>query len=302
MVFKAQFRQKPPPPSSAQRFLFAALVVSILAFPWVAWGADNAGIVEECLGRISLSEDEKADVLRAVRTTPSRMEWLLSGEGQVYSLALRPVRKDNRPGVQVKLEEMARHQANLRAHYLLYLRAAPEKRRSRYADADSLAEALARWDEGAGKEKRLKPNLSAAVALGDWAFALARARGEVLEELGARVESLGELDQAYCSALYPKARALFERKEYQRALPIYRELHALRWARPGAYLDAAECFLRVGDRRGAAYLVEETAAELGETMNSELLERAGDLLAESGEEEKAARLYRLASERLRQER
>ncbi|MDR2523228.1 MAG: hypothetical protein LBC93_05960 [Synergistaceae bacterium] len=291
-----------------QRFFFALvfflLFFSILVFPWVAWGADNAGIVREFLGQVPLSDKERSDILQAVRTASSRTEWLLSGEGQVYSLALRPVLRDKRPDVQVKLEEMARHQAGLRARYLLYLRAAPEKRRSRYADEDSVAEALVGWDKGAGKEKRLKPDLSAAMVRGGWAFALVRVRGEVLEELGARIASLpgNDLDTAYCSALYPKAKAFFDQKEYQRALPVYRELHALRWARPVAYLDAAECFLRTGDKRGAACLAEETAVELGESMNSALLERAGDLLLESGEEDKAARLYRLASEKLRQER
>jgi tetratricopeptide (TPR) repeat protein len=109
------------------------------------------------------------------------------------------------------------------------------------------------------------------------------------------------LDVAYCAALYPRARDFFEQRRYEEALPVYRELHDLRWARPAAYLDAAECFLFTGDKENAARLAKETATELGEAMDYDLLRRAGDILLESGEETSAEIFYRRAIEKLRRE-
>ena len=259
--------------------------------------------VEEFLKRTPLSTSEQLDILEGIKTVSPRTQWLMSGNGQVYSLVLLPVQRDMRSNVQTKLEEMARAQANLRAHHLLYLRAVPPERKVRYANEESVAEALAGWDLGREEEIRLKPDLSVAIVSDGWAFALLRTQGELLKALSEQIQNLSEptLDTAYCAALYPKAKSLFDQKEYEKALPIYRELHALRWARPVAYLDAAECFLHRGDKENAALLAEETVTELGDNMNYALLERAGDILLESGEEKGAERIYRMAIEKLRQE-
>ena len=263
---------------------------------------EHAERVERFLERTTLSASEKSDVLEGIKTVSQRTEWLMYGDGLVYSLVLRPVQKDTRPNVQARLEEIARAQANLRANYLLYLRAMPQARRARYANEDSVAEALASLDRSREEEMRLKPDLSVGIVFDGWAFALVRMEGELLNSFGAQIENIpdGELDTAYCAALYPKARVLFDGREYARALIIYQELHSLRWAKPVAYLDAAECFLYTGDTKSAVYLTEETVTELGDVMDSSLLERAGDILLESGEEEGAERLYRLALEKLRQ--
>ncbi|MDR2176338.1 MAG: tetratricopeptide repeat protein [Synergistaceae bacterium] len=228
----------------------------------------------------------------------------MSGGGKVYSLVLFPVPEDRHGTLQARLEETARAKASLRAHHLLYLRAwLGAGRKARYANEDSVAEALTEWDQEHEEGERLKPDLSFAAASKDWAFALVRTREESLNTLGARIGEMPEnvLDTAYCSALYPKARGLFEQGQYKEALPVYQELHGLRWARPAAYLDAAECFLLTGDPESAALLAKETAAELGDAMDHALLRRAGDILLDAGEETPAERLYRRAVEKLRQE-
>ncbi|MCL2009992.1 MAG: hypothetical protein FWG71_05530 [Synergistaceae bacterium] len=276
---------------------------AFLLFSGAAGAFEHAGRIGKFLERTPLSAKEQSDVLEGIKKTPSAAEWLLSGEGAVYSVVLRPVRQDSRAGVQVRLEEMARGQASLRARYLLYLRAMPQPRKARYASEDSVAEALASWDGEREEERRLRPDVSVGIVSDGWAFALVRARGELLDSFGAQIENMPDdaLDVAYCAALHPKARAFFEAKEYDKALPVYLELHSLKWARPSAYLDAAECFLHTGDNAGAARLAEETVAELGESMDIDLWIRAGDILLESGEGERAERIYRLAGEKLRQE-
>ncbi|MDR1979813.1 MAG: hypothetical protein LBQ42_13840 [Synergistaceae bacterium] len=296
------------------RRLFFILWASLAAFTLLQGTAEanNVDVLEEFLKRTPLSAAERTDILKAVqaiRSSPSETEpaqtgWVLSGGGDVYGLALVPVQKDERANVQAKLEEMGRAKANLRARYLLYLRAwSQSSRKTRYADEDSVAEALDGWDKGRDESVRLKPNLSVGAVSKDWAFALLRVREEPLNALRTQIEGMPEnaLDTNYCAALYPKAREFFDQERYQQALPVYRELHSLRWARPVAYLDAAECFLRTGDLKSAARLARETTTELEGLMDSALLARAGDIAFEAGEETWAERLYRRAVEKLRQE-
>jgi tetratricopeptide (TPR) repeat protein len=264
--------------------------------------ANNVEIVGEFIEQTPLSTVEQTDILAAIQSAPSQTEWVLSGDGKTYSLVLLPVQKDGRANVQARLEEVARTKASLRAHRLLYLRACGAGRKARYANEESVAEALGEWDKGRGEGERLKPDLSVAAVLKDWAFALVRVPEELLSTLGAQILEMPEnaLDTAYCAALYPKARELFEQKQYEEALPVYQELHSLRWARPVAYLEAAECFLRTGDPESAARLVTETAAELDDVMDHALLRRGGDILLDAGEEVSAERFYRQAVEKLRQ--
>ncbi|MDR2137403.1 MAG: tetratricopeptide repeat protein [Synergistaceae bacterium] len=271
--------------------------------------AGNVETVKEFLERTPLSAAEQRDILETIRSktdpgTPSRREWVLSGDGKVYSLVLVPVQKDRRATLQARLEEMASTKANLRAHHLLYLRAwSGARRKTRYANGESVAEALTEWDRGRGEGERLKPDLSVAAVSKDWAFALVRIPEESVKALGAQIDEMPEntLDTAYCEAIYPKAKELFEQRRYEAALPVYRELRGLRWARPAAYLDAAECLLRTGDPKSAASLTQETATEWGDVMDHTLLRRAGDILLDAGEEAPAERLYRRAVEKLRQE-
>jgi tetratricopeptide (TPR) repeat protein len=266
--------------------------------------AQNVAIVKEFLRRTPLSAAEQREIAEAIRSVSPRTEWVLSDGGTVCSIVLIPVQKDKRAALQLRLEEMARTKASLRAHHLLYLRAwSGAGRKARYANEESVAEALADWDGKREEGERLKPGLSVAAASKDWGFALVRTREDSLKTLEKRIGGMSEgaLDTAYCAALYPRARELFERGRYEEALPVYRELHDLRWARPVAYLDAAECFLRAGDPESAARLAAETVTELGGTMDHALLARAGDIALESGEEVLAERFYRRAIEKLRRE-
>jgi tetratricopeptide (TPR) repeat protein len=261
--------------------------------------AKDIEILKEFLERTPLSAAERTDILEAARSASPRREWVLSGGGEIYSLALLPVQKDERANVQARLEEVARTKASLRAHHLLYLCACGAGRKMRYTNEESVAEALTAWDKSA----RLKPDLSFAATSRDWAFALVRTRGESLKALEAKIDEIPEnaMDTAYCAALFPKARELFEEGRYEEALPIYQELHSLRWAKPAAYLDAADCYLRGGDSESAARLAEETAVELDDAMDHALLRRAGDILLNAGKETSAERFYRRAVEKLRQE-
>jgi predicted negative regulator of RcsB-dependent stress response len=78
-------------------------------------------------------------------------------------------------------------------------------------------------------------------------------------------------------------------------------MHTLRCHQPTAYfLDAAECFLALQQpedaRRMAIYLLTEYAASLDSTE----AERAGDVLFNAKDEDRARKAYELALSKLRE--
>jgi hypothetical protein len=291
------------------KLVFAAALAPLLFFCGASSGAEApnekgeiAAVVGEFLIGAPLAEPQRRAVLAAVAEYPNQTEWVMSGDGNVYSLALRPIQKDPRPNVRAKLEELASNSAALRAKYWLYLRAAPNAKKSAYRDEESFAGAVVTWDERSG-EGRVKASFSAAKVSGDWAFAIIATPDDVFGELSRRVEAMDRkaLDGAYCEILYPKARELFAEKRYGDALPFYMELRSLEWAKPAAYLEAAECFAKNGQKTDAAKLVAETLKELDGGMDSRSLEYAGDILLELGDDGGAEKAYRAAAEKMRGE-
>jgi hypothetical protein len=264
-------------------------------------GPENVAAVGEFLKKSPLSDAEQRVVLDAVKSFPNQNEWVMSGDGNVYSMVLRPVQQDSRENVRVKLEEAARNAAALRVRYLLYLRASPPARRSAYKNEEALASALAAWDEQS--ETKLVLRSSATNSSGRWAFSIAVAPDGAFGDLSRRVEAMEAraLDLAYCGIIYPKARAMYGEKRYADALVFYRELHKLKWARPDSYLEAADCFVKTGLAEDAKKLVAETVNELGGEMDSKSMEFAGDLLFELGDEAGAIGAYRASAEKMRNE-
>jgi hypothetical protein len=262
---------------------------------------ENIAAVGEFLKTSPLSEAEQRGVLDAAKSFPNQNEWVMFGDGNVYSMVLRPIQQDTREAVQIKLEELARNAAALRTRYLLYLRASPPERKSAYKNEEALASALATWDEENGQKLALRS--SATNSSGKWAFSIAVAPDDAFGDLSRRMEAAEAraIDLAYCGIIYPKAKAMYGEKRYADALIFYRELHKLKWARPDSYLEAADCFLETGLADDAKRLVTETVNELGGEMDSKSMEFAGDLLFDLGDEAGAIVAYRTAAEKMRSE-
>jgi predicted negative regulator of RcsB-dependent stress response len=282
----------------------AVFLVLCAAAAFASEEPENITVIGGFLKKSPLSDAEQRRVLDAVKLFPNQNEWVMFGDGSVYSMVLRPIQQDSRENVRIKLDELARNAAALRVRYLLYLRASPPERRGAYKDEDALASALAAWDEGSGKKLAMRS--SATNSSGKWAFSIAVAPDDSFGELSRRVETMEEaeartLDLAYCGIIYPKARAMYEEKRYKDALLFYRELHKLKWARPDSYLEAADCFVKTGLAEDAKKLVTETINELGGEMDSKSMEFAGDLLFELGDETGAIEAYRASAEKMRGE-
>jgi tetratricopeptide (TPR) repeat protein len=290
---------------SCSRFAVVALVFLLVSSAgYSAEGADNiVAAAGEFLKRAPLSETERRDILDGISSFPERTDWILSGDGRVYSIAMRRVQKDSRENVQNKLGDMSKNIVSLRARSLLYLRAAPLSKKSAYRSGDFFAGALVAWDDVSNEAERLKLSGSVSMLSDDWAFAMAIASDTALGELSRRVEAADPraLDVAYCSVLYPRAKELFDEERFEDALPYYRELHSLKWAKPAVYMEAAECFVGAGKTEDALKLLTETLSELEPDMDSVLIERTGDLLLEFGDEAGAERAYRQAVKKMKDE-
>lgn len=105
---------------------------------------------------------------------------------------------------------------------------------------------------------------------------------------------------AYCEALYPTAKALFQEGRHRQALALYQEMHARQCRYPIAYfLDAADCFMALDQPDDARRMVGSVLNEDGSSLTSREAERAGDLLLQVGDETGAGRAYQRALDVMR---
>jgi tetratricopeptide (TPR) repeat protein len=289
--------------------LFLAFFVAVSASGAAAEDADNAnyegnaGIAEEFLRRSILSAAEQSLVLGSIQSAPSDTEWVVQKEGAFYAVVLHPVPKAIGSGMQARLEDMARNAARLRSYALLYLRAVAPEVKARYADGQTIADALTEWDKRREEGERLKADLTTTLFSKEWGFAVSKIYERRLETLSRAIDEIdaSSLDEAYCKIRASQARALFEQRRYVQALPVYKEIHNLRKSGVRDCFDLSECFLRVGDKKNAVLANLETVMNFGSLLDSFSLERAADIFFDSAEEGLAEKYYRQASEKLHTE-
>jgi hypothetical protein len=262
--------------------------------------ADALSAAREFLADAPLSDAERRAVASGIEPYPNQAEWVLSGNGSVYAIVLRPVPSGS--GSRAKLEEFARRAAAIKAKHLLYLRAASGGRKWPYASGDSFAGALAAVDGDSGGQA-LKLSAASSKTSGGWAFAIAVSPDEYFDELARRIETMDEsaVREAYCGLLYADAKKLRGEGLYDDALALYGELRSLEWPNPEAYLEASGCLIETGRRDEALKLTGDALSKFGGVMDSGMLERAGDLLMDMGDEPGAERAYRMALEKIRSE-
>jgi tetratricopeptide (TPR) repeat protein len=190
----------------------------------------------------------------------------------------------------------------MRARNLLLLYAAGEHYQQQgFGNREAIAKALVTLETTT--QGRLLPGLqSRAAVLDQAAVALVWTEENRIASYRQQPPPLAQFRPAYCQALYPTAKALFQENQHRQALAIYQEMHRLQCRQPMAYfLDAAECFLALQQpedaRRMANYLLTEYATALG----SGEAERAGDVLFKAGDEENARKAYELALSKLRED-
>jgi hypothetical protein len=229
--------------------------------------------------RVRLAADSQAD------------EWLVAQDEQVYALAYQPLS----PATPSQIQQARRSQVEMQARNLLLLYAAGEYyQRQGFGNREAIAKALSTLETTI--QGRLLPGLQSRVAMLDTGIvALVWIEENRIASYRQQPPTLEQFRPAYCQALYPTAKALFQEEKHRQALAIYQDMHALHCHQPTAYfLDAAECFLAIQQPEDARRMANYLLAEYTPSLNSSEVERAGDVLFKAGDEDKARKAYEAA--------
>lgn len=227
----------------------------------------------------------------------------VSTSGNIYSLAVIPVRADSDSEISAELDLHMKNIALMKARRHLALiigQGGVDRKLFRYDDA--LGNALLMYYQAEISGRSIKGIQTAGDTSGGYVFGLAWLDSRTVNTLSENVPERGILDDEYCRFLYRQhAERLFSAGKYSEALPVFRNIHDFRWSDVDAYLDASECFLRTGQPDECVKLLRELRAELGSKMSSRNLQRAGKLFRECGDKHAAAESLREARKRLHEE-
>lgn len=205
--------------------------------------------------------------------------WVVPDAKAVYVLGAVPVPRDDEPELQVSLEAEALNRSTLKAITLMARHMTQGRLDQRkFADEDATDYALSGY-----YQVELKGGVqSRSGVFGERALTLLWIDNAVKDRVLA--ESLPEkrLMASYCERLYRRGSELMESGDYHGALEIFHKIHYLDWANVEAYLDAAECFLKVEKGEDAALLVQELLKTLDPKMTVAETARAARLLFRSG--------------------
>lgn len=228
---------------------------------------------------------------------PQAREWLVTQEGQAYALAYQPFSATTHPQIQ----QAIRGVVEMKARHLLLLYATGEHYQQQgFGNREAIAKALTAVD--ATTQGQLFPGLqSRAAVLDQAAVALVWIEENRIASYRQQPPPIEQFRPAYCRALYPTAKALFQERKYRQALALYQDMHGLHCHQPTAYfLDAAECFLALQQPEDARRMANYLLTEYGASLNSSDAERAGDMLFEAGDEDSAQKAYQWALTKLRE--
>ena len=224
-------------------------------------------------------------------------EWLVAQEQQVYALAYKPLS----PATPAPIQQALRGQVEQQARQLLFLYAAGEHYQQQgFGNREAIAKALATLETTT--QGRLLPGLQSRAAILDPGLvALVWIEENRIASYRQQPPPVEQFRPAYCQALYPTAKALFQEGRHRQALTLYQEMNRLQCRQPTAYfLDAAECFRALRQLQDARRMANYLLTEYAPSLSSGETERAGDVLLDAGDEENARKAYELALSKLRE--
>ncbi len=230
--------------------------------------------------------------LQARRTVDAQAsQWIVQNEQQVYVLAIQPVTTD----VHAQIQQAQRGNVEMRARHGLLLYAAGETYQQQgFNNREAIAKALALLDNTTTGQ--LLTGLQSRSTLLDTSIAaLVWIAEDRIIAYRHKPPPLTRFLPAYCEALYPTAKAVFEEGRHSQALALYQEMYALQCQQPLAYfLDAADCFAALNQPQDARRMVNHLLNDTKLLLSSGIVERAGDLLLKTGNEKEANRAYEQA--------
>ncbi len=281
--------------------LFATLLLAGLLGPAFSYALDSE--LKVFLGGAPLPPLVRDRLATRVEAEKDRTSWIVEQEGMVYSLVALEIPEEEHPGTRKKMELSLLSAAAIQSHRnLLLYSAGTAYPRQRYASSEAVAGALLSLRQSHASGGTLLPGShsdkaitsSRAVSL-NW-IPLDNIQG-VLQDL-PRGKAF---DDAYCAQLYGISRSFFLVGNYEQALELLLEMRRFQWMNPHAWLDAAECFFRLGEPEEGVMLLEKTFQTMESLFSIDQLLRGGDLFGEAGKKELQQAMYQKARERFEAE-
>lgn len=229
---------------------------------------------------------------------PEAHEWLVAQAQYVYALAYKPLS----PATPAPIQQALRSQTEQQARRLLFLYAAgAHYQQQGFGNREAIAKALATL-ETTTQGHLLSGLQSRAAILDADIVALVWIKEDRIASYRQQPPSIEQFRPAYCQALYPTAKALFQEGQHHQALALYQEMNRLQCRQPIAYfLDTAECFLALQQPQDARRMANHLFTEYASSLSSNEAERTGDVLFAAGDEENAQKAYEWALSKLREE-
>ena len=245
------------------------------------------------VGESPLPDGARERLTARVAAGPEATAWIIEEDGVVYSLVFLPAPDEDDPQARRKMESSLLAAAEMKGKMNLLLYGAASLYPSDvYAYPEAIAGALISLKDERSASGIVLPGsqssrkiLDGGVASLDWAPL------EKIEIAGRSLPSGKAFDDAYCAQLYGISRSFFTTGQYARALGILKEMHRFQWMNPDAYLDTAECFIRLDRPEDGRVMLERTLEAMGDKFSVEQLERAGELFGEAGDEASMQRLF-----------
>jgi tetratricopeptide (TPR) repeat protein len=264
-------------------------------FPTSANAAQPVQAAEIFLSGLEISQPARFALVEKI-SDGGDGPFVVESGASVYSLAVGKARSDRDEDVRRELEAMEGRVQVLSARRALVMHIMKERvDRKRYSDDDALGNALDSIFVG-----RIQGAQSASDIVDGWAISLVWLSPETANAVRSAFPPEDDLHNGYNEFLYERAKRMFDAGRYNDALPIFKHIHDLKWANVGLYLDASECFLRVGDAGEARKLLAELIETLAPEMGSDDLARAGRLFREAGDRGAALIAFQTARLRLRE--
>lgn len=253
-----------------------------------------------------IPSSSRQKIINAMRyDTGKNISSVVKVNGTVFSLALSPVIDDSDTYIAAELENACIERSLFTARCnLAFFIGQSKTDRNLYVYDEPLGFALSSFYSRPrdikirGIETRADIITSGKTKI---AAALAWVSPESANIFDADIPSGGVLNEDYCRMLYTEcAKVLFRNGFYSEALPMFRNIHRLKWANVNAYIDAAECFLRTNQPSECAKLLTELISILEDKMTVDDFIRAGRLFRSSGDRKSALSAFKLAQKRYRQ--
>lgn len=234
----------------------------------------------------SLPQKVKARLVSKIKSDLDSTGWIIEEQGVVYSVFFLPIPDDQDQGTRKKLEKLLLSSSEMKSKMSLILYGAGSVySNEKYSNREAVAGALVNMQGGRSISGNLLPGVqSLRSVVGDGVASIDWISMDNINVVRENLPKGKDFDDAYCSQLYSISRSYFDVGDYENALIVLKEMHRFDWMDPQAYLDASECFIRLGKPKDGLALLDLILENVRSSFSVEQMERAGDLRGLAGDD------------------